>query len=81
MADAAESERKILGRNIKRLRDKRDWSQEELGAAAGEMRQATVSDLEKGLGNPEWETIEKVAAALGVTVRELLKPPRRRSGK
>lgn len=81
MADVAESERKILGQNIKRLRDARDWSQEQLGAAAGEMRQATISDLESGAGNPEWDTIEKVAAALGVTIRELLKPPRRRPGK
>ncbi len=81
MAAASESERQILGDNIRRRRQKLDWSQEQLAAEAGEMRQATISEIETAVGNPEWETLEKIAAALGTTIRELLTPARRRPAK
>lgn len=67
----------MLGRNVRRLRNKRGWSQERLAAEAGEIRQALISEIETGRANPTFDTLEYVAAALGVRVYDLLKPGRR----
>jgi transcriptional regulator with XRE-family HTH domain len=74
--DDQRRERGTLAQNVARLRKKRGWSQERLSAETG-LRQATISDVESGEGNPEFETLESVARALNVTVRDLLKRPRR----
>lgn len=74
--DDQRRERGILAQNVERLRKKRGWSQERLSAETG-LRQATISDVESGEGNPEFETLELVSRALNMTIRELLKPPRR----
>jgi transcriptional regulator with XRE-family HTH domain len=74
MARAARQERRVLGRNVRRLRKKRGWSQEHLAAEAGELRQALISQIETGRANPTFDTLEYVAAALGVRVYDLLKP-------
>jgi transcriptional regulator with XRE-family HTH domain len=74
--DDQRRERGTLAQNVERLRKKRGWSQERLSAETG-LRQATISDVESGEGNPEFETLECVARALNLTVRDLLKPPRR----
>jgi transcriptional regulator with XRE-family HTH domain len=71
-------ERSILARNVKALRLQRGFSQEELAARAGGIRQAAVSEIEAAKGNPTFTTLEFVAAALGVTIRDLLKPTRER---
>ncbi|MEW6451312.1 MAG: helix-turn-helix transcriptional regulator [Pseudomonadota bacterium] len=70
---AGTNERSILARNVKALRLQRGMSQEELAAAAGGIRQAAVSEIEAAKGNPTFTTLEFVSAALGVTIRELLK--------
>lgn len=67
-----------LARNLKRLRDKHGWSQEELAARAGDLRQAAVSEIETCQANPTLDTLECLAVALGVRVRDLFKPPRAR---
>jgi len=71
-------DRADLARNLKRLRDKRGWSQEELAGEAGDLRQAAVSEIETGRANPTLDTLERLATALGVRVRDLFKPPRAR---
>lgn len=75
---AGTNEREILARNVKALRLQRGLSQDKLAAAAGGIRQAAVSQIEAAKGNPTFNTLEFVAAALGVTIRDLLKPPRER---
>ncbi|WP_271618962.1 helix-turn-helix domain-containing protein [Bradyrhizobium sp. CCBAU 51745] len=65
--------RRLLARNIRRLRLQRDWSQDDLADAAG-MRQALVSPLEVSTANPTLETLDKVAIALDVEVADLLMP-------
>lgn len=72
-------DRAALAYNVKRLRVRRGWSQEELAAIAGEMRQAVISQIETGRANPTMVTLEQIAAALEVRVYDLLKPPRARS--
>ena len=59
-----------LARNVRRLRKKRNWTQDELAAAAG-IEQTAVSLIENRRSNPTVQIIEKVASALGVAFVEL----------
>jgi transcriptional regulator with XRE-family HTH domain len=56
-----------IGREIKRLREERGWSQAELAVYSGSS-QPTVNQIESGKRNPSTRTLEKLAAALGVEV-------------
>ena len=64
--------RRILARNLRRLRLERRWSQHDLAAEA-RTRQALVSAIEIGAANPTLASLEKLAATLEVTVAELFK--------
>jgi len=61
-----------LGKNIKRIRERKKMSQGDICRALGFDR-AQMSNIEAGKGNPTLATIEKIAQALGVTSDELLK--------
>ena len=60
-----------LGKNIKRIRERKKMSQGDICRALGFDR-AQMSNIEAGKGNPTLATIEKIAQALGVTSNELL---------
>ena len=60
-----------LGKNLKRLRLQKSWSQEELGFEAN-LHRTYISDLERGARNPTIAVVDKLAVALGVRVGELL---------
>lgn len=64
-----------LAANIKGLREARGRSQAQLAALAGVPR-PTWATLERGDGNPTLHVLLKVATALGVSVEELVAPPR-----
>jgi len=73
--------RRMVGRNLKRLRIAADLSQAELAERMGVDR-AYVSGLELGQRNPTVVTLWHTAKALGVQIRSFFeeeKPPRRRS--
>jgi len=56
---------------LKACRDLSGISQADLAAAVG-VDKTTISDLERGKNkNPSWETVSKIAAALGVDPHEL----------
>ncbi len=59
-----------IGREVKRLREGRGWSQAELAVYAGSS-QPTVNQIETGKRNPSTATLEKLAEALGVEVGSL----------
>jgi len=61
-----------LGKNIKRIRERKKMSQGDICRALGFDR-AQMSNIEAGKGNPTLSTIEKIAQALGVASEELLK--------
>jgi transcriptional regulator with XRE-family HTH domain len=63
---------KILGRNVRAARLRRGLSQEQLAFDAG-MKRSYVSDLERGTRNPSLKAIGRLAIALGVDPRELLR--------
>ena len=62
--------REILAANMRRLRSKHAWSQETLAERAG-LHRTYVGDIERGARNVALRNIEKLAAALEFTVREL----------
>ena len=72
MKISGENEKASLGRRIRTLRKAKRWTQEELG------KQADVSykfpgEIERGIQNPSFTILVKVANALGVKLSELFR--------
>jgi transcriptional regulator with XRE-family HTH domain len=63
-----------VGEEVKRLRQAKGWTQEQLAVYAGSS-QPTVNLLEAGKRNPSASTLEKLARALGVEVVDLFPKP------
>lgn len=61
----------MLNENLKTLRQKKGFSQEQLSLRLNVVRQ-TVSKWEKGLSVPDAEMLEKIAEVLNVSVGDLL---------
>ena len=61
----------MLAENLKVLRKKKGFSQEELAVRVNVVRQ-TVSKWEKGLSVPDADALVKLAEVLGVSTSELL---------
>ncbi len=64
-----------LAENAKRLREARRLSQEQIAKVAG-LPRPTWSSLESGSSNPTLAVLQKAAAALQVSIEELIGPPR-----
>ncbi len=60
-----------LADNIRRLRQERDWSQEDLAAKA-RLHKNQVGAMERAENSVGIDIIDKLAVTFGVTVRELL---------
>lgn len=69
--------RKIVGDNVKRIRQKAGRTQEELAELSG-FSQQYISGLEAGRRNPTVVTVYELARALGVSHIDLLKARARR---
>lgn len=63
----------MLARNLKQLRQRRRWTQQDLAKAA-DVTDRLLAMLENGRGNPTLCTLVKLAKALQTTVPELLLP-------
>ncbi|MDI1264510.1 MAG: helix-turn-helix transcriptional regulator [bacterium] len=66
--------RTLLAWNLRRLRSERGLSQEKLAHDAG-IDRAYLSELERELGNPSLEVLDRLAATLQETHAELLRLP------
>jgi transcriptional regulator with XRE-family HTH domain len=64
-----------LARNIRQLREARRLTQAQVATAAGIPR-PTLANLESGEANPTLVVLTRVAAALQVSLEELVGPPR-----
>lgn len=64
-----------LGANLRRLREMRTLSQQQAARLAGIPR-ATWASLESGVANPTLSVLTRVAAAVAVSIEELIGPPR-----
>jgi len=62
-----------IGKNIKRLRQAKDLSQDRLSKAAGVSYNSIIKLETGGIINPTIETLQKIAGALNVSVDDLLK--------
>ncbi len=65
--------RRLVGRNIARLRKAKGLTQERFAEQSGATQQY-VSDLERGLRNPTVVMLFHLASGLGVTPVELVTP-------
>lgn len=67
--------RKLVGRNVKRIRQKNGLTQEQFAEISG-FSQQYISSLERGRRNPTVVTLYELAMALGVSHVELVRPTR-----
>jgi transcriptional regulator with XRE-family HTH domain len=65
--------RKLVGRNVKRIRLEKGLTQEQLAERSG-FSQQYLSGLEAGRRNPTVVSIYELATALGVSHVELVRP-------
>lgn len=65
------SARRILATNLRSLRAKRGWSQEDLALESG-LHRTFVAHVEREARNLSIDNLEKLANALNVPVHELL---------
>jgi transcriptional regulator with XRE-family HTH domain len=68
--------RRILARNVRRLRDERGWNQEVLADAAG-LTQSQISKIEGADLNLTIDTLQDLAMGLGKRVAELFEEGKR----
>ena len=61
----------ILGNNVRRLREAKGWSQEDLAEKAN-LHRTYVSGIERGVRNPSLTIIFKLAEGLGIEPGNLL---------
>ncbi len=59
-----------LGKAIRELREKRGATQEAIAHDAG-VTTATLGVIERGLSNPTWATLKRIAKALDVSMVEI----------
>ncbi|MBA7646660.1 hypothetical protein ES703_54426 [subsurface metagenome] len=59
-------------KNLKKLRKKKEWSQEKLAREAGISYNTLIKIERGGIKNPRLDTLIKLAKALGVSVDELI---------
>jgi transcriptional regulator with XRE-family HTH domain len=65
--------RKLVGRNVGRIRREKGLTQEQLAEVSG-FSQQYISGLEQGRRNPTIVTLFELATALGVSHLDLLRP-------
>lgn len=66
---------RTLGENVRRLRQLAELSQEGLAEAA-DLRQALISEIERGEANPRLASLTKIADALKVRLTDLFNQDR-----
>ena len=70
---AKERLRAVLGANLRKFRNRREWSQMELAEKAN-ISMNFLSEIERGLKWPYPENLQSLADSLDVEVYELFKP-------
>lgn len=68
-----------IGERLKRIRKEKEMTQDSVAERAG-VTATSISRWENGERDPTFRDVEKVAAALGVTMEELTREPKRGTG-
>ena len=63
---------KKVGARIRKYREKREWTQEQLAFESG-LHRAYIGHIERGEKNIGLKNLEKIAKALKVNIADLLK--------
>jgi transcriptional regulator with XRE-family HTH domain len=69
MSAPAEADR-VLASTLRRLRQERGETQEELAHKA-RLTVAALARIERGVANPAWTTVKRIAAALEISLTAL----------
>ena len=80
MDAAAQTLARAIGGRVKQERRAREWTLDQLAAAAGVSRRMLVS-VEQGAVNPSVGTLLRLSDALGVGLPALVEPPAPRAGR
>lgn len=77
-----------VGEKVKMLRERLNWTQDDLAKAVGYKSRTTIGKIESGENDPTQKNLMKLAAALGVSPAQLLeddddkaKPPKTREAR
>ena len=70
--------RALVGRNVKRIRERKGLTQERFAELSG-FSQQYISGLENGKRNPSIVTIYELSKALGVSHMDLVRPTQARN--
>lgn len=65
---------RILGHNVRALREAQKLTQEDLAGSTG-LKRSYISDMERGQRNPSLRALERLAEGLGVPAEVLLRSP------
>ena len=68
--------RKLVGQNVRRIRQKKGLTQERFADISG-FSQQYISSLEQGRRNPTVITLHELALALGVSHMDLVRPSKK----
>lgn len=60
----------VFGINVRRFREARSWSQDQLSEVSG-LHRTYISGIERGVRNPSIKIANEIATALGVSVGQL----------
>lgn len=66
------SKRILLGRRIRDIRKAKGWTQEQLGSKA-DVSYKFIGEIERGVQNPSFDILVKIAGALEVELFELFR--------
>jgi len=61
----------IFGKNVRRIRESKEWSQDKLSEESG-LHRTYISGIERGVRNPTIKIVQEIALALGVSSSQLL---------
>ncbi len=61
---------RAIGRNIKRIREKKGWTQEELAEKA-DVHVSYIGQIERGLRYPSLKVLFKISDVFSINVRQL----------
>jgi transcriptional regulator with XRE-family HTH domain len=61
----------VLGLNVRRRREEKEWTQEALAERAN-LDPTYISGIERGVRNPSVLSVVRIAKALGVTTSKLM---------
>ena len=63
--------RKKVGINLRKLREAKGWSQEQLAFETG-LHRTYISGIERGVRNPTVLVLETIASRMGIDISELV---------